>query len=772
MKKSKLLCLATMLVGTLTVAVAAVTGDEDPVKVLPVRKTVTVEPGRMDYQPTVIGGQRMKALRRAAANGLTADFSVQGGTSQATVWEENFDEETALSRWTVNNEVKEGFGPVTVELLSSAGKKEPFTAYDPDDKLSLHFDGDYRVSKRNTAHVTSSDIAVPANAQFHAYVGYLEWEECGLYITVSDDDFATETELWNSKNCGVSTWAWHKIDADLSAFAGKTIKVRVTYGEGTKQNFGVGGYMGDFFVDGLSITGVQTVDKVTAVTGEEISLADMSTGSPTSWQWSMPGATPETSTEQNPTIYYTRPGDYDVTLTVSDAEGMDVRTRQAFIHVDGQHPVPQIGYPAEFRDFQSRLPMVAPLVPVQWTDRSEGFPTEWTWAFDWTGSSSSGIVIPEMMHDQNPVYKHDGLGEWNAVLVVKNDSSTQYTSGAFHVGYGAGYQSEGMITNFQSGETATTYQLDGTMPFPGAFATYKTGFAEKFSKPSRPVMLMGAYVYVTAAPTTVDYTDLENITFCLRKSENGLPGELIDMDVWTNIELGYALANNSGMVQLEFNASQVLDDEFFITIEDVPAYSNAYSLAFAMTPMRDHDNTAFFMDKNGNWRPMTGYLSPAPGGQSSLAVFPIIAHSVMSTIVKDETGRLVGGADSLIVGKQAGVAEQPFFSWLGYEKDIVSDASWCRVVSEPNEMTLDTLDIQFDALPAGMEQREAHLTLTDLASTYVLRVIQRADGPTAIVAVEDKRKPAAVEYYDLSGRRLKGPLPKGIYIVNGKKVKL
>ena len=39
------------------------------------------------------------------------------------------------------------------------------------------------------------------------------------------------------------------------------------------------------------------------------------------WQWSFPGGTPSTSTERNPTVVYQTPGTYDVTLTVTNANG-------------------------------------------------------------------------------------------------------------------------------------------------------------------------------------------------------------------------------------------------------------------------------------------------------------------------------------------------------------------------------------------------------------------------------------------------------------------
>lgn len=58
-----------------------------------------------------------------------------------------------------------------------------------------------------------------------------------------------------------------------------------------------------------------------------INFTDMSTGSPTSWQWSFPGATPSSSTQQNPTnICYNTPGTYNVTLITTNAFGSDTIT--------------------------------------------------------------------------------------------------------------------------------------------------------------------------------------------------------------------------------------------------------------------------------------------------------------------------------------------------------------------------------------------------------------------------------------------------------------
>ncbi len=53
----------------------------------------------------------------------------------------------------------------------------------------------------------------------------------------------------------------------------------------------------------------------------------------TSYQWSFPGGTPDSSTEVEPFIQYLNPGTYDVSLTAINSEGNDTQTRENFITV-------------------------------------------------------------------------------------------------------------------------------------------------------------------------------------------------------------------------------------------------------------------------------------------------------------------------------------------------------------------------------------------------------------------------------------------------------
>lgn len=53
----------------------------------------------------------------------------------------------------------------------------------------------------------------------------------------------------------------------------------------------------------------------------------------TSWSWTFPGGTPASSTDQFPTVQYTTPGTYSVSLTVTNANGSSSVTKNSYINV-------------------------------------------------------------------------------------------------------------------------------------------------------------------------------------------------------------------------------------------------------------------------------------------------------------------------------------------------------------------------------------------------------------------------------------------------------
>lgn len=67
----------------------------------------------------------------------------------------------------------------------------------------------------------------------------------------------------------------------------------------------------------------------------QVAFQDMSANSPLSWSWSFPGATPPSSTLQNPIVLYPSPGTYTVTLTVTNPGGSNTLTKTNYITVNG-----------------------------------------------------------------------------------------------------------------------------------------------------------------------------------------------------------------------------------------------------------------------------------------------------------------------------------------------------------------------------------------------------------------------------------------------------
>ncbi|MBR4392373.1 MAG: PKD domain-containing protein, partial [Bacteroidales bacterium] len=105
--------------------------------------------------------------------------------------------------------------------------------------------------------------------------------------------------------------------------------VQVTVTDGGRQDLTI------YLEPNLNLDADFTASTTNASLGQSISFTDASDGMVSSWSWTFEGATPSTSTEQNPTgITYNTPGDYDVTLTVTGPTGhTDTKTKENYIHV-------------------------------------------------------------------------------------------------------------------------------------------------------------------------------------------------------------------------------------------------------------------------------------------------------------------------------------------------------------------------------------------------------------------------------------------------------
>ncbi len=76
-----------------------------------------------------------------------------------------------------------------------------------------------------------------------------------------------------------------------------------------------------------------SADITDVCTGGTVQFTDQSAFAPTTWEWSFPGGSPSSSTDQHPKVVYNSPGTYNVTLEVSNANGSDEITRFSYITV-------------------------------------------------------------------------------------------------------------------------------------------------------------------------------------------------------------------------------------------------------------------------------------------------------------------------------------------------------------------------------------------------------------------------------------------------------
>lgn len=136
-----------------------------------------------------------------------------------------------------------------------------------------------------------------------------------------------------------------------------------------------------------------TADPTEGCAPLQVFFDDLSQNNPTSWSWSFPGGVPSSSTNQNPIVTYNIPGTFNVSLTVTNAQGSNTKTINNFITVDNE----------PFADFDYEVDELT----VTFTNLSE-FGTSYVWNFG-DGNTSTQF---------NPVHTYDEDGTYNVKLTT------------------------------------------------------------------------------------------------------------------------------------------------------------------------------------------------------------------------------------------------------------------------------------------------------------------------------------------------------------------
>ena len=135
---------------------------------------------------------------------------------------------------------------------------------------------------------------------------------------------------------------------------------------------------------GSDITGV--------CVGNAVHFSDSTYNNPTSWSWSFPGGTPSTSSSQTPTVVYSSPGIYPVTLVASNSFSSDTRVKQVYINVYTIDTLPVS------EGFEG-----AAFPPIGWTNYDGGNDSVvWQLSnYGGFGASAHGILFDNFNHDES-----------------------------------------------------------------------------------------------------------------------------------------------------------------------------------------------------------------------------------------------------------------------------------------------------------------------------------------------------------------------------------
>ncbi|MCM1107517.1 MAG: choice-of-anchor J domain-containing protein [Clostridium sp.] len=475
--------------------------------------------------------------------GIRADFTAQECT--ATIYGNGFDTAEDFAAWTLSPTSTSTWKRGTLIYGVPA-----FSSIQADSRSSLVIEQD---GSKQDESITSPAIAIPQNAQcsfYSAFAGiWLYYGSYKLYVNTGDGQSHQlfDSFLWAQDNA-VDEARWRKFTFDLAPYAGQTVTFTFAY-EGT------GGE--DMMIDDFRVMQLTTGEdaRVSISEGEDIHLTDLSTGNPVKWEWSMPGAETETSAEQNPTAVYPAAGTYDVTLTVTDAEGnTSTLTREGFVTVTMQAPqavigLPEGGYLSPFASI-----FVPTQTPLTFTDLSAGNPTDRTWTFTGTDITTSG--------ESEVSVTYPTAGTYSVDLEVSNAAGTSKT---YYEGICAG--GEQYIWNIEVSENTSLAPV--TLGYYGYYGGTNwlgmEAFGERFEKPMTSGKISSVDVYFAQTATVTPDAD---ITVSVMGETDGLPGNVL---ATATVKAGDLKSGEYEPTTFTFDAPVAVSEAFFITVSGIPA---------------------------------------------------------------------------------------------------------------------------------------------------------------------------------------------------------
>ena len=522
---------------------------------------------------------------------LAIEASFLSAEASDTYYSNGFDSEEQFNEWTWERTAPNNYS----WYLASAGyirshgvAVDDYHNYNADSKYSLAINYGSTIVQDEKGLSPVIDVLPNSNLGFWVCPGVFKY---GTYdisdkydYTVCIVDAATQdtTLVMRGSEHDATTdyqfYHWRHINYDLSAFAGRQIRIQIHY-------WALGG--DSMLFDDFEIIqqGGESADTYINQ-GDLVHFVNYSTGSNLTYQWSFPGGEPETSTLENPVVRYFNEGSFDVSLTVSDGTASHTCRREGYVNVQAVEPVASARLASNGYYRVGGGCLVANNTWLTFQDRSLNYPTGWIWTLP--GSNQEVVDGKEArVYYPNPGY-------YGYELTASNSAgSNTFSSGAraIKVGGAANY-----VWNIDD-QAASNLQVLKLVSSQGNFAGSNTRriyrWAEKYERPSSPATLTKVGVHFVQ--TTTFKPDTTIAVSVNRVGENGFPGEML---AYGTKKLSQCVASAVGQVgeesltEFTLNKTVSLDEPFFVVIAGIPPYEmnsqgKINNVAIACSPVGD-----------------------------------------------------------------------------------------------------------------------------------------------------------------------------------------
>lgn len=584
----------------------------------------------------------------AAAQALNASFGAQ--EAMVAYYEQGWDSQDQFNTWT--------YTATSTSTWKLGNLSKSFSTIDPSSSSSMILN--YNSGQNEVATSPAIEILPGSQLEFYCYASgiYLVYGAWKLYAIVDGSSTLLIDQFLWAQDKGYDGPSWEKFTVDLATYAGKQVQFSFVY---------QGDYGEDEAIDGFKVKQANTGDDavINIKEGESVHFMDNSTGNITSWNWTFEGGNPSSSTEQNPVVTYDKAGSYTVSLTVGDGTTTSTVTREAYVNVEGEAPIAQVGLPQGAYLSPWVMMFVPTNVPLTFTDESTGNPSQWAWTFQGTDVLSSS--------EQNPTVTYLEPGNYGLKLEVTNDMGSNVFE-VVNTAIQAGGEQE--IWNIAPEENGDLSMIE--MGWYGNYGgTNWLGmgeFAEHFDAPLADATISQVNVYF--GKTTAASSDYDIEMKIMAAGADGMPGEVLGTTSLKASELAYDPTTvNATEFVFDNPVSIKAGTEFFAVVGPFPN-DNGDDIAILLVRRGEGEKCTayhFVYDEDENYNYLeTGAWYKNVDDPISLAVAPKLKYNVNTAISTISTNKQVTGVTYYNV---AGVASVTPFDGINIVVTRYSDGS-------------------------------------------------------------------------------------------------